>query len=141
VILAADYAAYAAATSCRLRESARRPCPSPREALDLMECSALLHETLGEHQVEWFLRNKRSNGTPTAGKSRLRTRALPPVAVNIDVVLCVPRARGGSKGIRRHGRDPAVAVTGRLNEVTALEPTDGFAGAVINAAPSPSPRP
>jgi len=30
------------------------------EALDLMECSALLHETLGEHQVEWFLRNKRS---------------------------------------------------------------------------------
>ena len=23
-------------------------------------CSALLHETLGEHQVEWFLRNKRS---------------------------------------------------------------------------------
>ncbi len=30
------------------------------EALDLMERSELLHETLGEHQVEWFLRNKRA---------------------------------------------------------------------------------
>jgi len=30
------------------------------EALDLMEKSELLHETLGEHQVEWFLRNKRA---------------------------------------------------------------------------------
>jgi glutamine synthetase len=30
------------------------------QALDLMEGSELLHETLGEHQVEWFLRNKRA---------------------------------------------------------------------------------
>jgi len=30
------------------------------QALDLMEGSDLLHETLGEHQVEWFLRNKRA---------------------------------------------------------------------------------
>jgi glutamine synthetase len=30
------------------------------EAIDLMADSALLHETLGEHQVEWFLRNKRA---------------------------------------------------------------------------------
>ena len=30
------------------------------EALDLMESSTLLHETLGAHQVEWFLRNKRA---------------------------------------------------------------------------------
>jgi glutamine synthetase len=40
-----------------------RMAPLPQslaEALDLMECSKLLHETLGEHQVEWFLRNKRS---------------------------------------------------------------------------------
>ena len=40
-----------------------RTAPLPQslaEALDLMECSALLHETLGEHQVEWFLRNKRA---------------------------------------------------------------------------------
>ncbi len=29
------------------------------EAVDLMANSELLHETLGEHQVEWFLRNKR----------------------------------------------------------------------------------
>ena len=40
-----------------------RMAPLPQslaEALDLMESSVLLHETLGEHQVEWFLRNKRS---------------------------------------------------------------------------------
>ncbi len=30
------------------------------EAVDLMEKSTLLHETLGSHLVEWFLRNKRS---------------------------------------------------------------------------------
>jgi len=37
------------------------PLPqSLAEAVDLMEGSALLHETLGEHQVEWFLRNKRA---------------------------------------------------------------------------------
>ncbi|HUY42940.1 MAG TPA: glutamine synthetase family protein [Acidimicrobiales bacterium] len=30
------------------------------EAVDLMESSSLLHETLGSHLVEWFLRNKRS---------------------------------------------------------------------------------
>jgi glutamine synthetase len=30
------------------------------EAVDLMEHSDLLLETLGEHQVEWFLRNKRA---------------------------------------------------------------------------------
>jgi glutamine synthetase len=30
------------------------------QALDLMEGSELLFETLGAHQVEWFLRNKRA---------------------------------------------------------------------------------
>ncbi|HEV3267962.1 MAG TPA: glutamine synthetase family protein, partial [Acidimicrobiales bacterium] len=30
------------------------------EAVDLMECSSLMHETLGSHLVEWFLRNKRA---------------------------------------------------------------------------------
>jgi len=30
------------------------------EAVDLMESSALMHETLGSHLVEWFLRNKRA---------------------------------------------------------------------------------
>jgi glutamine synthetase len=29
------------------------------EAVDLMEQSDLLHQTLGDHLVEWFLRNKR----------------------------------------------------------------------------------
>ncbi len=40
-----------------------RVAPLPQslaEAVDLMEQSSLLHETLGEHQVEWFLRNKRA---------------------------------------------------------------------------------
>src|ERR1019366_4979696 len=32
---------------------------------------------------------------------------------------------------------PAGAATARLNEITALEPTDGFSGAVINAAALP----
>jgi len=40
---------------------ATAPLPqSLAEAVDLMEGSELLHETLGEHQVEWFLRNKRA---------------------------------------------------------------------------------
>jgi glutamine synthetase len=30
------------------------------EALDLMESSELLHTTLGDHLIEWFLRNKRA---------------------------------------------------------------------------------
>jgi glutamine synthetase len=30
------------------------------EALNLMEKSTLLQETLGSHLVEWFLRNKRA---------------------------------------------------------------------------------
>jgi glutamine synthetase len=40
-----------------------RTAPLPEslsQALDLMEDSKLLHETLGAHQVEWFLRNKRA---------------------------------------------------------------------------------
>jgi glutamine synthetase len=40
-----------------------RVAPLPQslaQAVDLMEHSELLHETLGEHQVEWFLRNKRA---------------------------------------------------------------------------------
>jgi hypothetical protein len=63
---------------------------------------------------------------PRAGHA-LRTRALPPAAVNIDVVLCVPSCEGPvRKAFDVTGVTPAVAVTGRLNEVTALEPTDGF---------------
>ncbi len=40
-----------------------RVAPLPQslaQALDLMERSELLNETLGAHQVEWFLRNKRA---------------------------------------------------------------------------------
>ena len=32
------------------------------------------------------------------------------------------------------GVTPAVASSGRLNEISALEPADGFSGAVINAS-------
>ena len=56
----------------------------------------------------------------------------------IDVVLCVPSCEGPvRKAFEVTGVTPAVASTGRLNEVTALEPTDGFAGAVINASAFP----
>jgi glutamine synthetase len=46
-----------------LPEEGERTAPLPQslaQALDLMEDSKLLHETLGAHQVEWFLRNKRA---------------------------------------------------------------------------------
>ncbi|HVB70319.1 MAG TPA: response regulator transcription factor [Acidimicrobiales bacterium] len=56
----------------------------------------------------------------------------------IDVVLCVPSCEGPvRKAFEVTGVTPAVAASGRLNEVTALEPTDGFAGAVINASAMP----
>ena len=56
----------------------------------------------------------------------------------IDVVLCVPSCEGPiRKAFEVTGVTPAVAATGRLNEVLALEPADGFAGAVINAAGFP----
>ena len=58
--------------------------------------------------------------------------------MNIDVVLCVPSCEGPvRKAFDVTGVTPAVAESGRLNEISALEPTDGFAGAVINAAAFP----
>jgi DNA-binding response OmpR family regulator len=58
--------------------------------------------------------------------------------VTIDVVLCVPSCEGPiRKAFEVTGVTPAVASTGRLNEVAALEPADGFAGAVINASALP----
>ena len=41
----------------------KRQAPLPEslaQAVDLMAHSKLLLETMGEHQVEWFLRNKRA---------------------------------------------------------------------------------
>jgi DNA-binding response OmpR family regulator len=55
--------------------------------------------------------------------------------VNIDVVLCVPSCEGPvRKAFDVTGVAPAVATSGRLNEITSLEPTNGFSGAVINAS-------
>ncbi|MGH9021419.1 MAG: winged helix-turn-helix domain-containing protein [Acidimicrobiales bacterium] len=56
----------------------------------------------------------------------------------IDVVLCVPSCEGPvRKAFEVTGVTPAVAASGRLNEVAALEPVDGYAGAVINASAVP----
>jgi len=56
----------------------------------------------------------------------------------IDVVLCVPSCEGPiRKALEVTGVTPAVAASGRLNEVSALEPADGFAAAVINASAFP----
>ncbi len=56
----------------------------------------------------------------------------------IDVVLCVPSCEGPiRKALEVAGVSPAVASSGRLAEVGALEPASGFAGAVINAAGFP----
>ena len=58
--------------------------------------------------------------------------------MSIDVVLCVPSCEGAlRKAFEVTGVTPAVASTGRLNEVHALEPADGYVGAVINAAGFP----
>ncbi len=46
-----------------LPKEGARTSPLPQslaEAVDLMANSSLMHETLGAHQVEWFLRNKRA---------------------------------------------------------------------------------
>ncbi len=46
-----------------LPREGQRTAPLPQslaEAVDLMESSTLMHETLGSHLVEWFLRNKRA---------------------------------------------------------------------------------
>lgn len=58
--------------------------------------------------------------------------------MNIDVVLCVPSCEGPvRKAFDVTGVSPAVASSGRLNEITSLEPADGFSGAVINASAFP----
>ena len=58
--------------------------------------------------------------------------------MSIDVVLCVPSCEGPvQKAFEVTGVTPAVASTGRMNEIAALEPADGFSGAVINAAAFP----
>lgn len=49
-------------------ESTRRLPQSLNEAVDLMEASPLLHDTLGEHLVEWFLRNKREEWSDYRGQ-------------------------------------------------------------------------
>ena len=55
-----------------------------------------------------------------------------------DVVLCVPSCEGPvKKAFEVTGVTPSVASTGRMAEVLALEPADGYAGAVINAAGFP----
>ena len=61
VILAAGLRGVAGDYELPGEGEARVPLPqSLAEAVDLMERSDLLLETLGEHQVEWFLRNKRA---------------------------------------------------------------------------------
>ena len=43
-----------------LRQQAQSGSKSLADALRVMESSSLVHEALGEHIFEWFLRNKRS---------------------------------------------------------------------------------
>ncbi len=52
-----------------------------------------------------------------------------------DVVLCVPSCEGPiRKAFDVTGVTPVLAENGRLNEISAVEPEEGFAGAVINAS-------
>ena len=58
--------------------------------------------------------------------------------MSLDVVLCVPSCEGPiRKAFEVTGVTPVIATSGRINEVTALEPADGYSGAVINAAGYP----
>lgn len=58
--------------------------------------------------------------------------------MTMDVVLCVPSCEGPiRKAFEVTGVTPAVATTARLNEIAALEPANGFSGAVINATATP----
>ncbi len=51
-----------------------------------------------------------------------------------DVVLCVPACDGAlKKALEVTGVVPAVAHSGKLNEIAALEGEEGFAGAIIDA--------
>jgi len=55
-----------------------------------------------------------------------------------DVVLCVPSCEGPiRKAFDVTGVTPAIAEAGRANEITAVEPEQGFAGVVINASTFP----
>lgn len=58
--------------------------------------------------------------------------------MSTDTVLCIPSCEGPvKKAFEVTGVTPAVAVTGRMNEISSLEPTGGFSGAVINASTFP----
>ncbi len=58
--------------------------------------------------------------------------------MSIDVVLCIPSCEGPiKKAFDVTGVTPAVAPMGRLNEIAALEPENGFAGVVVNASAFP----
>ncbi|MEI6855518.1 MAG: hypothetical protein WCK12_05475 [Acidimicrobiaceae bacterium] len=47
--------------------------------------------------------------------------------MSIDIVLCVPSCEGPvKKAFEVTGVTPAVSTSGRLNEISALEPGDGF---------------
>jgi DNA-binding response OmpR family regulator len=58
--------------------------------------------------------------------------------VSADAVLCVPSCEGPvKKAMEVTGVTPVVASSGRMNEVSSLEPANGYVGAVINAAGFP----
>ena len=137
-------AAWPAATSCPTRASARRrPCPSrsaqaAATSWRAPSCSRDPRRPPG--RVVPAQQARRVGRLPRPGH-RLRARPLPAAAV-IDVVLCVPSCEGPvRKAFEVTGVTPAVAASGRLNEVAALEPADGYAGAPSSTrAPCPSPR-
>jgi glutamine synthetase len=69
VILAAGLRGVAGDYELPAEGEPTAPLPqSLAEALDLMERSTLMHETLGAHQVEWFLRNKRAEWNAYRGQ-------------------------------------------------------------------------
>ena len=74
------------ATTCSPSSGIDQLPQSLSDALRVMEQSELVHEALGEHIFEWFLRNKRSEWRAyKTHVSALRDRPLPEGAVDVAV--------------------------------------------------------
>ena len=122
-----------------------RPLPgSLNEAVDEMERSELVAETLGEHVFEWFIRNKRAewaayktphhaSSSSTATSRSSERRAPGPLEEPTDgTAALLPRSVPGRAGARpSSGAGYPWKAVARPEHADADEPEDGWAGAVV----------
>ena len=116
-----------ASTSCRSRSPTR---------CSVMERSELVHEALGEHIFEWFLRNKRSEWRDyKTHVSAVRARSLPEGALMTRrrTARRLPRPAAARPGA--HARPRRLPLEGRRRRPTTPptdEPAGGWAGAIVD---------